>query len=300
MTRSNPVVWLGRQARRGLTDLPRNIVWALDTGVKNPARSAGDSVQAAGQRAAATLADANPFSGGSDGRLDRVDSAMERAHELETVAHDKARHAKERADAASAAEAEGERRLAETRDEADDEVARVVAEAQREADDYVAAKRNRAQEVTGRQVEAAEADVRRHVEQARGEAEKARAEAEQAIERARQQMKRARELAEEAAAAARQAADEARARAERLAEAAEEDAREARRRVEAADGRRDAVASEGRQLGADADIDPLDLDDRTKSELLALGSEMGLDLTTSMRKQQIVSAIRKHADDDRS
>ena len=41
MTRSNPVSWLARHIRRGVTDLPRNIVWAVDATVKNPATSAG-------------------------------------------------------------------------------------------------------------------------------------------------------------------------------------------------------------------------------------------------------------------
>ena len=38
---------------------------------------------------------------------------------------------------------------------------------------------------------------------------------------------------------------------------------------------------------------PLDLDDMTKEELLALGEEMDLDLKTAMRKQDIVRTIRR-------
>ena len=36
MTRSNPVSWLARHIRRGVTDLPRNIVWVVDTTVEEP------------------------------------------------------------------------------------------------------------------------------------------------------------------------------------------------------------------------------------------------------------------------
>src|SRR5690606_14081860 len=118
MTRTNPMVWLGRTARRGLTDLPRNILWALDAGVTNPARSAGQTVQAAGQRAATAVADVNPFGDRVERRSNRVDSAMERVHELELRAHEAAREAKERADALSAAEEEGSRQLETARDDA--------------------------------------------------------------------------------------------------------------------------------------------------------------------------------------
>lgn len=291
MTRSNPVAWLGRQARRGLTDLPRNIVWVLDETVKNPAASAGHTVQSAGRKAAATLADANPFTGG---RSDGVDAAMERAHELETRAHDEATQAKEREDAARAVEAEGDRQVAAARDEGDRETAEVVAEAQREADAYVAAKRARAEELAARHVAETEAEAAKQREQAQNQADKARERAEQAIERARQQMKQARELAEEAAEAARQAADEARARAERLAGDAEAEADKARRKADVADERQKAASSDG-GLGSDGDIDPRDLDDMTKDRLIALGTEMDLDLKASMRKDALVSAIREHA-----
>jgi hypothetical protein len=291
------MVWLGRTAKRGLADLPRNVLWALDAGVAGPARSAGHSVQAAGQRAATAVADVNPFGDGVDRRSNRVDSAMERVHELELRAHDAARDAKERADAARAAEEEGDRQVEAARRDGEREVAQVVAESQREADDYVAAKRAQAEQVSARRVAETEEQVRRRVEQAEEQAELARSRAEQAIEQARREMAKARELAEEAAVAARAAADEARARAERLADQAEEEAERARRRVDDADARREAAVTEGRRLGADADTDPLDLDDMTKEKLLALGREMGLELSSSMRKHEVVSAIRKHADE---
>jgi hypothetical protein len=169
----------------------------------------------------------------------------------------------------------------------------VVADAQREADEYVAAKRARAEQIAANHVAAVEADVAEQVKRAKDEAMKARTKAEQAIERARDQMKQARELAEAAAEAARRAADEARARAERLSDQADTQAAAAQRKVDEANERREAVASEGRKLGADADTRPLDLDDMTKQELLALGAEMDLDLKSAMRKQDMVRTIRR-------
>ncbi len=106
-------------------------------------------------------------------------------------------------------------------------------------------------------------------------------------------MKQARELAEEAAEAARQAADEARARAERLSDEADAEAATAQRKVDEANERREAVTSEGRKLAADADTGPLDLNDMTKEELLALSEEMDLDLKSAMRKQDMVKTIRR-------
>lgn len=288
MTSSNPLLWLGSHARRGLADIPRNVLWVLDTAVRNPAESAGDSIRAAGRRAATTVTDAIPFGDGSGSRLARVDAAMERAHELETLAHEEAENAKKQSEAAAAAEADGDRLVAESRDEGDREIARVVADARHEADAYVAAKQARAEEVAAQRVAATQADVSARLEQAQGRAEKARARAEHAIERARAQLAQARELAEEAAAAARQAADEASARAERMAGEAEDQAQEARRRVE-------AVSSEGRELGADADTDPLNLDDMTKDELFALATEMGLEPKRSLRKHEVITAIRDRA-----
>ena len=86
MTRSNPVSWLAHHARRGVTDFPRNIVWAVDTTLKNPATSAGRTLQSVGHQAASAVADVSPFADGADTRLHRVDAALERAHELEAQA----------------------------------------------------------------------------------------------------------------------------------------------------------------------------------------------------------------------
>ena len=238
MTRSNPVSWLARHARRGVTDLPRNIVWMVDTTLKNPATSAGRTVQSVGHQAASAVADVNPFADGADSRLQR-------------------------------------------------------AEAQREADEYVAAKRTRAQEIAAKHVAAVEADIAEQVKRAKDEARKAHANAEQAIERARDQMNQARELAEAAAEAARRAADEASARAERLSGEADAEAAAAQHKVDETNARRKAVASEGKRLGTVADTGPLDLDDMTKQELLALAAEMDLDLKSGMRKKEIVTTIRR-------
>jgi len=293
MTRSNPVSWLARHARRGVTDLPRNIVWAVDTVLKDPATSAGRTLQSVGHQAASAIADVSPFADGADSRLQRVDAALARAHELEAQAREEAEDAKERAEAAAKVEADGDKQIDAARDDGEREVADVVAEAQREADEYMAAKRARAEEIAANHVAAVEADVAEQVKRARDEAMKAHTKAEQAIERARDQMKQARELAEAAAEAARQAADEARARAERLSDQADAQAAAAQRKVDEANERREAVASEGKKLGTDADTGPLDLDDMTKEELLALGEEMDLDLKSAMRKQDIVSSIRR-------
>jgi hypothetical protein len=46
-------------------------------------------------------------------------------------------------------------------------------------------------------------------------------------------------------------------------------------------------------LSKDADTGPLDLDDMTKEELLALGAEMDLDLKSAMRKQDMLRTIRR-------
>jgi chromosome segregation ATPase len=293
MTRSNPVFWLARHARRGVIDLPRNIVWAFDTTLKDPATSAGKTLQSVGQQAASAVAEVSPFADGADSRLHRVDAALERARQLEAQAREEAENAKERAEAAGKVEADGEKQIEAARDEGERKVAEVVAEAQREADEYVAAKRARAQEIAGDDVSAVEADIATQVERAKDEARKAHAKAEQAIERARDQMRQARELAEAGAEAARRAADEARARAERLSDQADAQAAAARRKVDEANERRKAVASEGRKLGTDAETGPLDLDDMTKGELRALGEEMDLDLKSGMRKQDMVKTIRR-------
>ena len=79
MTRSNPVSWLAHHARRGVTDLPGNIVWAADTVLEKPAKSAGRTLQSVGHQAASAVAEVNPFADGADGR---VDAALERAQEL--------------------------------------------------------------------------------------------------------------------------------------------------------------------------------------------------------------------------
>ena len=144
MTRSNPVSWLARHTRRGVTDLPRNIVWAVDTTLKDPAKSAGRTVQSVGHQAASAVADVSPFGDGADSRLQRVDAALERARQLEAQAREKAEDARERAEAAAKVEADGDKQIDAARDEGEREVADVVAEAQREADEYVAAKRARA------------------------------------------------------------------------------------------------------------------------------------------------------------
>ena len=53
------------------------------------------------------------------------------------------------------------------------------------------------------------------------------------------------------------------------------------------------MTSEGKKLGTDADTGPLDLDNMTKEELLALGAEMDLDLKSAKRKQDMVRIIRR-------
>ena len=185
MTRSNLVSRLARHARRGVTDLPRNIVWAVDTTMKNPATSAGRTLQSVGHQAASAVADVSPFADGADSRLNRVDAALERAHELEAKAREEAEDARERAKAAANVEADGDKQIDAARDEGEREVADVVAEAQREADEYVAAKRARAKQIAANHVAAVEADVAERVKRANDEAMKARTKAEQAIERAR-------------------------------------------------------------------------------------------------------------------
>ncbi len=293
MTRSNPVSWLARHARRGVTDLPRNIVWAVDTTLKDPATSAGRTLQSMGHQAASAVADVSPFADGADSRLQQVDAALERAHELEAQAREEAEDAKERAKAVAKVEADGDKQIDAARDEGEREVAEVVAEAEREADEYVAAKRTRAQEIAANHVAAVEADIAEQVKRAKDEARKAHTKAEQAIERAHDQMNQARELAEAAAEAARRAADEARARAERLSGEADAEAAAAQHKVDQADQRREAVASDGKRLGTVADTGPLDLDDMTKQELLAMAAEMDLDLKSGMRKKEIVTTIRR-------
>jgi Rho termination factor, N-terminal domain len=63
-------------------------------------------------------------------------------------------------------------------------------------------------------------------------------------------------------------------------------------KVDEANERREAVDSEGKKL-TEADTGPLDLDDMTKEELMALGAEMDLDLRSGMRKKEIVATIRR-------
>jgi len=125
MTRSNPVSWLAHHARRGVTDLPGNIVWAADTVLKKPAKSAGRTLQSVGHQAASAVAEVNPFADGADGR---VDAALERAQELEAQAREKAEDAKERAEAAAKVQAGGDKQIDAARDEGEREIADVVAE----------------------------------------------------------------------------------------------------------------------------------------------------------------------------
>ena len=125
MTRSNPVSWLAHHARRGVTDLPRNIGWAVDNTVKKPATSAGRTLQSAGHQAASAVADVNPFGDGADSRLRRVDAALERAAELEAQAREEAENAKKRAQAAAKVEADGDKQIDAARDEGEREVADV-------------------------------------------------------------------------------------------------------------------------------------------------------------------------------
>ena len=66
MAKSNPVSWLARQARRGITDLPANFTWALGSTLKDPAASAGRSIQSAGHKVAAAVAEANPLTDGAE------------------------------------------------------------------------------------------------------------------------------------------------------------------------------------------------------------------------------------------
>lgn len=138
MRRSNPLSWTVRHLRRGVMELPRNIVWAVDTTLKKPATSAGRTLQSVGYQAASAVADVSPFADGADSRLQRVDAALQRAHELEAQAREEAEDAKERADAAAKVETDGDKQIDAARDEGERDVAEVVAEAQREADEYVA------------------------------------------------------------------------------------------------------------------------------------------------------------------
>jgi len=118
MSRSNPVSWLAHHARRGVADLPRNIVWVVDTAVKSPAASAGRTLQAVGHQAASAVAEVAPFADGADSRLHRVDAALERAHELEAQAREPAEAAKQRAEAAAKVEADGGKQLDAARETA--------------------------------------------------------------------------------------------------------------------------------------------------------------------------------------
>jgi hypothetical protein len=118
MSRSNPVSWLAHHARRGVADLPRNIVWVVDTAVKSPAASAGRTLQAVGHQAASAVAEVAPFADGADSRLHRVDAALERAHELEAQAREQAEDAKQRAEAAAKVEADGGKQLDAARETA--------------------------------------------------------------------------------------------------------------------------------------------------------------------------------------
>ena len=47
---TNPVSWLAHHARRGVTDIPLNIGWAVDNTLKKPATSAGRTLQSAGHQ----------------------------------------------------------------------------------------------------------------------------------------------------------------------------------------------------------------------------------------------------------
>jgi hypothetical protein len=109
---------------------------------------------------------------------------LERAHELEAQAREKANDAKEREEIAAKVEADGDKQVNAARDEGERDVADVVAEAQREADEYVAAKRARAQEIAANRVAAVEADIAEQVKRAKKEARNAHTKADQAIDRA--------------------------------------------------------------------------------------------------------------------
>lgn len=170
-----------------------------------------------------------------------------------------------------------------------------VDDAQRRADEMVAEERAKAEADIEKQFRKVEDEVEADNDRARARAETARSEAQSDVDAAVQEMADARQLADDAARRAQEAAEEARRQARALADEADGEATNANERAAEAERMQQEVSTEGSKLSRlvddDAELD--DLDDKTKDELLDLATTIGIKNRSSMRKTELVTAIRK-------
>ena len=298
-TSRGPARWLAHKAKVGLTELPSNTGWLVKQAVAgggNNARRAGDEVAGAAHRARESAADTVPFGKDSlDVRIKRAQDALNSARKSEQSALELAETAKNRADDAKRVSDEGKRRRNQTKKETDADVTRAVKDAQKRAEQFVAQQRAKAEAEAQAALEQVEDDVATRNEEAQGNAEEAKQDADEAIEAATEQMAEARRLADEAATQARKAAQDAHRQAQELADQADAQADSADDKVsEIGDidadlkGKAAAVVAE-----VEANTATDDLSSHTKPELLEMATALDVEGRTSLRKDELITAIKK-------
>lgn len=292
---------MARKTRDGITELPSNTAWLVKRAVTGSGTSQSSSDGDGGKpgavsRARESMADAVPFGKDSlDVRIDRAQHALEDARRSEQQAFELSRNAKDLADTVKRLADDGRRRRAAVKKESDAEVARQVKEAQKRADQFLAQQRSQAEAEAAKKVEQVEAQVQERNEAAQSQAEQAKADADAAIEAAAEQMADARRLADDAAAQAREAAAEAHRRAQQLAEQADERAEKAQGRVAEIEGMHDTIKKETAAVvkAVNTNSSTEDLSAKTKAELLDLATALDVEGRTSLRKDELITAIKK-------
>lgn len=297
----NPVSWLAHKAKEGVTELPSNTAWLLSRAVTGRGTSQSSSDRDAGKpgvaaRARESVADAVP--GGKDSldvRIDRAQHALEDARRSEQQAFELSRTAKDLADTAKRLADDGRRRQTAVKKENQAEVARQVKEAQKRADQFVAEQRSKAEAEADKKNEQVAEQVTERNEQAQAQAEQAKADADSAIEAAAEQMADARRLADDAAAQAREAASEAHRRAQQLADQADQRAEKAQSRVAEIEGMNATIKKEtaGVVKAVNTNSVTEDLSAMTKKELVELATALDVEGKTSLRKDELITAIKK-------
>lgn len=297
-----PARWLRDRARDGLVDLPANAAWLLGRafpepdGAASPATRNGSGVRAGAQRAKVALTDAIPGLPDSvESRARQAHAALADAREAERKALEAAESAKESAARATQAREDADRRIAQAVEERDALVAEREQRAQVRADAMVAEARQAAEGEGDKLVAKVREQADREAGRAQAEAEAARARAQQQVDDATARLAEARRLAEEAAAAAQEAADAAHAEAERLADDAGRHAEQAEEQLRSTEQLQQEVTREAAQTvrAAEGRDEVADLSEHTRAELLELAAALDVDGRSSMRKAELVRAVKK-------
>lgn len=292
---------MAHKAKEGVTDLPSNTAWLLGRAVPGGGTSQSSSDRDGGKpgvaaRARESVADAVP--GGKDSldvRIDRAQHALEDAQRSEQRAFELSQNAKDLADTAKRLADDGRRRRTAVKKETQAEVTRQVKEAQKRADQFVAQQRSQAEAEADKKVEQVEEQIDERNEQAQSQAEQAKADADAAIEAAAEQMADARRLADDAAAQAREAASEAHRRAQQLADQADQRAEKAQSRVAEIEGMNTTIKKETAEVVKAVNTNAVteDLSAMTKKDLLELATALDVEGRTSLRKDELITAIKK-------